>query len=211
MGNIHDALQWRYATKQFDTTKKLTDEQISELLEDVRLSPSSFGLQPWKLIAITNPEVRLKLRAAAWGQPQVTDASHLIVFAAKTNLTEASVDEYIQLIAKTRNIEVEALSELSAMMKGSLHHRNPEQRTEWAARQAYIALGVLVAAAADAKIDVSPMEGFDPLQFNEILGLDALNLTASVIAGVGFRLATDPNATLHKVRFAKEDIITHIT
>lgn len=210
MTHLTEALQWRYATKQFDTSKKLTDEQINELLEVIRLSPSSFGLQPWKLIVVTNPEVRAKLRAAAWGQPQVTDASHLIVFAAKTNLTETSVDEYMELIAKTRNIDVEALSELSAMMKGSLHHRNPEQRTEWAARQAYIALGVLVAAAADAKIDVSPMEGFDPLQFNEILGLDAMNLTSAVIAGVGFRLNTDPNATLNKVRFAKEDIITYV-
>lgn len=211
MNHITDALEWRYATKQFDPAKTLSQAQLDVLLHALQLSPSSFGLQPWKFIVVTNPDVRAQLRAAAWGQPQVTDASHLIVFAAKTNITEATVDEYIASIAETRNSTIEELEGFSAMIKGSVQGKTLEQRTEWAARQAYIALGVLLTAAAVARIDAAPMEGFDPEQFNTILGLTEKHLTAVVIAGLGFRSETDSAATLKKARFAKDHIFHHVT
>lgn len=211
MNHITDALQWRYATKQFDTTKQLDQAQLDVLLHALQLSPSSYGLQPWKFIVVTNPDIRSKLRAAAWDQPQVTDASHLIVFAAKTNITESTVDEYITSIAETRNIAIEELESFSTAIKASIQGKTAAQRTEWAARQAYIALGVLLTAAADARIDAAPMEGFDPAQFNTILGLTDKDLTAVVIAGLGFRSEADPAASMKKARFAKDRVFHHVT
>jgi len=210
MSSLVSALQWRYATKQFDASKKLTAEQLNDLLEATRLSASSFGLQPWKFIVVSNPAIREQLKAAAWGQPQVTDASHLIVFAAKTNLNDTSVDEYMQSIADTRQIPVTALADLSAMMKGSIASRTPEQNLEWAKKQCYIALGTLLSAAAVAQIDASGMEGFNPAQFDEILGLKALNLTAAVIAPVGFRSEADAASKMAKVRFPLSEVVIEV-
>lgn len=208
--NTLEALQWRYATKQFDATKKLSEEQLNTLTEALRLAPSSFGLQPWKFLVISNPEVRTKLREAAWGQPQVTDASHLIVLAAKTDLSTKSAEEFVATVAKTRNIEVSALQGLHDMIAGSIENRSPEERIEWAARQAYIALGTLLTAAAIEQIDAAPMEGFDPQKFDEILGLAEKNLTSVVIAGVGFRSAEDGMSHAEKVRFPAEEVIIKI-
>lgn len=203
-------LQWRYATKKFDTTKKLSPEQLEVLLECLRLSPSSFGLQPWKFIVVTNPEIRSRLREAAWGQPQVTDASHLVVFAAKTDLSEKSVDEYIQSIIDTRGAKKEDIEGYSQMMKGSIQPKSAQERTAWATRQAYIALGVLITAAAIEQIDVAPMEGFDPARFDSILGLSEKNLTSVVIAGIGFRSPEDQAAAAKKVRFDTEDVVIEL-
>jgi len=210
MKNIIEALNWRYATKKYDPAKKLSAEQMNTLLEAVRLAPSSFGLQPFRAFVITNPEVRTKLRAAAWNQSPLTDASQVIVFAAMTDLGAKTVDEFIALTAEVRSLPVDKLADYHKMISGSIAARTPEQNTAWAARQAYIALGVLMLAAAENEIDATPMEGFDPKQFNEILGLEAMNLTAVVVAALGFRAADDEYINLKKVRFPKDKFFIEI-
>jgi nitroreductase/dihydropteridine reductase len=208
--SIIDKLKWRYATKKFDTNKKLSSEQLDLLLDAIQLAPSSIGLQHYKVLVIQNPEVRAKLREAAYGQPQITDASHLIVFAAEANMDEEYGKNFINLIAETRGVARESLAGLEGMVLGAISGRTPEQRVLWAQKQAYIALGVLVAAAADQGIDAGPMEGFDPAKFNEILGLEEKGLTATVIAAVGFRADDDHFSKLAKVRRPKTELFIHI-
>jgi nitroreductase / dihydropteridine reductase len=207
MANILEALKWRYATKQYDTVKKLSTAQLDMLIEAMRLSPSSQGLQPWRFIVVSNPEVRARLRAEGGGQPQMTDASQLIVFAIEKNLDEALVEKYLRSVAETRGVGMETLTGYRDMLLGSIKSRSPEQNREWATRQVYIALGVLLATAAHEGIDASPMEGFDPKKFDEILGLEAMGLESKVLAAVGFRSPTDKYASLAKVRFARGDVV----
>lgn len=207
MKNMIDAMKWRYATKVFDADKKLSAEQVDLLLEAVRLSPSSFGLQMWKVILVTNLQIREKLRQAGYGQSQITDASHVVVFAAKKNLGDSMVDELIELTARERGVPASSLSGYADMMKNSITSRSEKERIEWASRQAYIALGVLLATAAHEGIDACPMEGFDVNAFDEILGLKEKNLTACVVASLGFRSEKDQTAQYVKVRFPKEEVV----
>ncbi len=203
MESIITSLNWREATKAFDPEKKLSAEQLDTLLEAARLAPSSYGLQPWNFVVVTDPEVRAKLREASWGQAQVTDASHLIVLAAKTP-SDALVDEYIADIAETRGVTTESLDGFSQMMKGMLAGLDEAARLTWAKKQVYLALGVLATAAAELRIDGCPMEGFDAGKYDEILGLTELGLSATVLFPVGFR-AADNGMT--KVRFPKEKLV----
>lgn len=207
MKNMIDAMRWRYATKVFDADKKLSTEQIDLLLEAVRLSPSSFGLQMWKAIVVTNPEIREKLRQAGYGQAQITDASHLIIFAVKKDLDDSTVDELIELTARERGVPTSSLSVYADIMKKSIASRSEKDRIEWASRQTYIALGVLLTTAAHEGIDACPMEGFDVNAFDEILGLKEKNLTTCVIVPLGFRSEKDQTAEYVKVRFPKEEVI----
>lgn len=207
MQPIIDGLKWRYATKKFDPTKKLTQEQLDLLLEAMRLTPSSYGLQPWKFIVITNPEKRAALREAGYNQAQITDASHLIVFAVDTNVNNEDIDKYIAAISQTRGVPVEMLKDFEGMMKGFASSKSQAELTEWAARQAYIALGVLISACSVEKIDVAPMEGFDSAKFDEILGLSQHSLATKVIAAVGFRAEDDEFAQMAKVRYPKEEVV----
>ena len=210
MKNIIDALNWRYAVKQFDPNKKLTQEQLDTLLEAMRLSHSSFGLQPWKFVVVENPEMRAKLREAGYGQSKITDASHLIVIAVQKNLDDAYVDTFLRSTAEMQNVSLESLQGLSDMVKDAVHSRTPEAQVEWSARQAYIALGVLLTAAAHEGIDAGPMEGFDPKKFDEILGLEKRGLASQVAVAVGFRSPNDTYANLKKVRFSKEDVVIEV-
>ncbi|OGI62236.1 hypothetical protein A2645_01410 [Candidatus Nomurabacteria bacterium RIFCSPHIGHO2_01_FULL_39_9] len=210
MKNIIEAMNSRYATKKFDTAKKLSNTELNELLEVLRLSPSSFGLQLWKFVVVANPEIRKELQKASYGQPQVSEASHLIVFTVPKNIDDHLVDEYIKSVAEVRNIPIENLGEYATMIKGFLSGLNSEQRIEWATKQAYIALGVLVASAAVMSIDVAPMEGFDSKKFDELLGLNKMGLVSKVIAAVGFRAKDDPATSEKKVRFPKEKVIIEI-
>lgn len=210
MKNIIDALNWRYATKEFDKDKKLSPEQLHTVTEALRLSASSFGLQPWKFIVVTNQEIRAKLKEVAWGQNQITDASHLIVLATQKNVDAAFVDKYVADVSATRGVPVENLKGYADMMKGSIGARTPEQVSQWAAKQTYIALGTAMAAAALEGIDSCPMEGFDSAKFDEILGLAALGLESSVLLPVGFRAASDATAAYKKVRFAEKDVIVEV-
>lgn len=201
---VQEALSWRYATKKFDPTKKLTREQLDRLLESVRLAPSSFGLSPWKIVVVSNDDTRKKLKEAGYGQPQITDASHLFVFAVQRSLNNAYVDEYLKLVATERNVHIDDLKDYGSMMKDSLSQKTSGERIEWAARQAYIALGVLVTAGAVEKIDVAPMEGFNPNAVDELLGLEERGLHSVALAAVGYRSSDDQAASMPKIRFPKE-------
>ena len=209
--NSIEALSWRYAPRQFDTAKKLTEDQVAIVVESLRLAPSSFGLQPWHFFIISNPEIRAKLREAGYGQPQITDASHLVVITVPTNLDDSSVDRYVASIAAARPmLPAGSLDGMSAMLKGKLAGLSHDARIEWATRQAYIALGTMVASLANESIDTGPMEGFDPGQFDEILGLKEKSLKTVVIAGVGFRSADDVTASMPKVRLSREEVVTEL-
>jgi len=207
MNEIIDALNWRYATKKFDTTKKLNQDDMDILLEALRLSPSSFGLQPWKFIQVKNPETRMQLQENSRGQPQVTEASDLLVIAVKTNVQESDVDEYLQSIVDTQGVSIDNLDGLKNMLIGTIGARTPEQLKGWNQKQAYIAMGVLLTVCASMKIDACPMEGFDPVKYDEMLGLDKLWLTATLVIPVGYRSEDDKYANAPKVRFSKEKLI----
>lgn len=208
--DILDALNWRYATKKFDPSRRVSDADFKIITESVRLAPSSFGLQPFRLLNITRPEHREKLVAASWGQTQVKDASHLFVFATLTTLDETYVDRFIDLICRTRNTNTEPLKGYANMMKGFLQGLSPERLRDWACKQAYIAAGFLMETAALIKIDTCPMEGFDPKQYDSILGLGKLGLSAALAMPVGYRAATDHHAEATKVRIPAGDMLLTI-
>lgn len=207
MKNIIDSLNWRYAAKVFDPDKKISDEGFSDLLEAVRLSPSSFGLQPWKFIVVKDADTRSKIKEAAYGQSQVVDASHLIVFAVDKNF---SVDNYIKSVATVRGVPAESLDDYKGMINGFLDPLSPGEKTEWATKQVYLALGVALASSAAMEIDSCPMEGFDGKVVDEILGLKALGLESKVLLPVGYRSADDKYASLPKARYPKEEVFIEL-
>jgi nitroreductase len=206
MSTFLESQNWRYATKQFDATKKISTEDLNTLKEAVRLSASSYGLQPYKVVIVENPELREQLKAQAWGQTQITDASHLFIFANDLNLDSNSVAAYIKNISETRGVPGEALGGFSDMMNNVISNLSAEAKNTWTAKQTYIALGNLLAAAAELRIDATPMEGFDPAAFNEILGFDKLGLNASVIATLGYRHTEDDTQHYKKVRKSQEEL-----
>lgn len=210
MNNIIEALEWRYATKKFNQTKKIENETFEVLLEALRLSPSSYGLQPWKFIVVNNEEIRSKIRVAGFDQPQITEASHLIVFANKKNIDGSLVDEYVGFVSKEKNIEISKLEGLSSMIKGSFSGKSDEGLRSWASRQLYLSLGVLLTSSAILKIDACPMEGFDSTKVDEILGLDSLGLESKVMVALGYRSEDDKSALSKKVRFPDEDVFVEI-
>jgi nitroreductase len=210
MSTLLENLNWRYATKKFDATKKVSAEDLNTLKEAVRLSASSYGLQPYKVIIVENPEIREQLKAAGYGQTQITDASQLFIFANDLNAGAESVDAYIQDISETRGVPVDALAGFADMMKGTIANLSQEAKNIWTAKQTYIALGTLLAAAAELKIDATPMEGFNAAAFNEILGFDKLGLNASVIATVGYRHDEDDTQHYKKVRKSHENLFITI-
>jgi nitroreductase len=206
-----EQLKWRYATKQFDPNRKISAADWTTLEDALTLSPSSGGLQPWKFIVVTDPAVRAKLSPASWGQKQITDASHLVVFAAKNNFGEADVDAHIANVVKTTGAPAEALKPLREMLVGGIVKSMDEAaRNAWARNQAYIALGNLLTSAALLGIDACPMEGFDRTQYDEILGLKAKGYASAVIATLGYRLPDDKYAAAPKVRFPKEQLFTRV-
>jgi nitroreductase len=210
MSTLLDNLNWRYATKKFDATKKISSEDLNTLKEAVRLAASSYGLQPYKVVIVENPEIREQLKAAAYGQTQITDSSQLFIFANDLNAGPESVAAYIQNISETRGIPTEALGGFADMMNGVISNLSQDAKNIWTAKQTYIALGTLLAAAAELKIDATPMEGFNPAAFNEILGFDKLGLNASVIATVGYRHTEDDTQHYKKVRKSHEELFITI-
>jgi len=208
--SLIEKLTWRYATKKFDKTKKLSSVQLDELLHAVHLSPSSAGVQSYKIIVVEDAAIRAKLHQAAFGQAQIADASQLIVFAAETNLDAQYVKNYIDHVAKTRGIDRSNLEGYEQMINGNVNSMTEEQRINWAKKQAYIALGVLLTSAAELGIDACPMEGFSAPQFDEILGLKEKGLTTAVIAAIGFRAEDDAYSKLNKVRKPEEEMFIHI-
>jgi nitroreductase len=210
MSTLLDNLNWRYATKKFDATKKISSEDLNTLKEAVRLSASSYGLQPYKVVIVENPEIREQLKAAAYGQTQITDASQLFIFANDLNAGAESVDAYIKNISETRGVPADALAGFADMMKGTIANLSQDAKNIWTAKQTYIALGTLLAASAELKIDATPMEGFNAAAFNEILGFDKLGLNAAVIATVGYRHGEDDTQHYKKVRKSHEELFITI-
>lgn len=206
MSTLLENLNWRYATKKFDATKKISETDLNTLKEAVRLTASSYGLQPFKVIIVENPEIREQLKTAAYGQTQITDASQIFVFANDLNAGPESVAAYIKNISETRGVPTEALGGFEDMMNGVITNLSQEAKNIWTAKQTYIALGTLLLAAAELKIDATPMEGFDAAAFNEILGFDKLGLNASVIATVGYRHDEDEAQHYKKVRKSQEEL-----
>ena len=204
-------LNWRYATKQFDPERKISAQDWAALEEALVLTPSSIGLQPWAFLVVDNPDLRRQLLLATYGQPQVVDASHLIVLATKTALAEGDVDAHVRRAAELRGLPVESLAGLRTMaVRAIVEGKSPAERRSWALNQTYIALGNLLTSAALLGIDAAPMEGFERSRYDDILGLSARGLTAAVVVALGYRRADDKYAALPKVRFPRAAIVEHV-
>lgn len=202
------ALQWRYSTKVFDPARKISAATWNALEDTLVLTPSSFGLQPWRFLVVRDPALRAKLRPHAWDQPQVTDASHYVVFTARVELTAADIAHYTARIAEVRGQPVTALAGYQRVMESSLLAESHKSHLlEWAARQAYIAMGQLLTAAALLGIDTCPMEGFEPAKFDELLGVRKDGYATLAAIALGYRATNDKYATLPKVRFPKAEVI----
>ncbi len=208
--DILKKLEWRYATKVFDSEKKLNDNQLDLLLDAVNLAPTSYGLQPFELFVVESPGVREELKVAANGQSQVIDASHVLVFAVNKDLSEKHIDAFVERTASQRGSTLEALSGFRSKMVASIMAKTPEARFQWAARQAYIALGVLLSIAAAENMDACPMEGFKNAEFDSILGLNEKGLASVVMATVGFRSEEDKYGSLPKVRKSRSELVTFV-
>ncbi|KQS45637.1 MULTISPECIES: NAD(P)H-dependent oxidoreductase [Flavobacterium] len=210
MSTIINNLNWRYATKKFDASKKISNEDLEKLKEAIRLSASSYGLQPYKVLIVENPELRAKIQPAAWGQSQIVDASHLIIFANETNFGDAGIDSFADNIVATRGIPAESIQGYVDFMKSKISTLPVETRNHWTSKQTYIALANLLSAAAELKIDATPMEGFEAEKVNEILGLDKLGLNTSLIATLGYRHEEDATQHFKKVRKSNEELFINL-
>lgn len=204
------ALKWRYATKKFDATKSVSPQDWATLEEALTLSASSFGLQLWRFYVLTDPKVKAQLPQFSWGQTQVADASHVVVFTVKKDITVADVDHYIARTAEVRGVTVESLKGYRDMMAGYISNGSPADIQAWASRQVYIALGNLLTSAALLDIDTCPMEGIDGAKYDEILGIAKDGYKALAVTPVGYRAADDKYADLPKVRFPASEVIKHI-
>ena len=212
MNNYIESLNWRYATKKYDASKKVSDKDLEALKDAVRLSVSSVGLQPYKVFIVGDTEVRKQLIEAAGGNNKniIADSSYLFVFANEVNPGDTEVENYVKNIGETRGIEVENLKGFSDYISGFLNGLTAEQKNAWTIKQTYIALSTLVNSAALLKIDTTAMEGFNAEEFNKILGFDKLGLNAAVIAAIGYRHEEDANQHLKKVRKPKEELFVTI-
>jgi len=210
MNNILENRTWRYATKKFDSSKKISDADFKVLLESLRLSASSYGLQPYHVFVVSNKKIREKLKPVSWGQSQITDASHLLVLANQTDFGGELVDDYLANLSETRNVPLEELKPYSDFAKSKLLDLPKNVKNNWAAKQAYIALGNLMQAAAELKIDTCPMEGFEAEAYDKILGLTEKGLTTTVVLPMGYRSNEDETQHYPKVRKSNEELFTHI-
>jgi nitroreductase len=205
------AQTWRYATKQFDASQTIPAPVWQALEESLILSPSSYGLQPWQFFVVANPDLRAKLRPHSWNQSQITDASHLVVFAIPEKVDVPYMEKYLSRIAEVRGIPLESLGFYRDMMMADVI-AGPRQAwvREWAARQVYIALGNFMTSAALVGVDTCPLEGIDPREYDAILDLPAKGYNTIVACAAGYRSADDKYAALPKVRFEKSDLVRHL-
>lgn len=201
------ALNWRYATKQFDPKKKISQAKLDILLESLRLAPSSLGFQPWKFLVVTNPSVRKEIQATAYGQSQVVDASHLIVLTRQLNIDAAYVNRHIENTAQLRNVSIESLDGYRQMMLGLVAGFSVDALASWATAQLYIALGFILETAALLEIDACPMEGFDKQKLDAVLHLPEKGLASAALCPVGYRSSSDKYSSAAKSRFPKADVI----
>jgi len=206
-----EKLNWRYAAKKYDTSKSVPVETVEKIVEAVRLTASSSGLQPYELLVISNKELREKIKAVANNQAQITDCSHLIVFAAWDTYTAQRINDCFDMTEEVRNFRSEAGTAYRQMLLKNFTARDPEVNYNHAAKQAYIGLGTALIAAAEEGVDATPMEGFDAKGLDEVLNLKEKGLRSAVIMAVGYRNADeDWLLKLKKVRRPKESFITWI-
>lgn len=204
-----DSLNFRYATKAFDPAREIPDEQWKALEQALLLSPSSFGLQPWKFLVINDKDLRAALRKASWNQSQITDASRLVVFTTRTDLTELDIDRFIKRMAHVQGADPSDLAGYRGVIANFAAAMPQDARLNWNSRQVYIALGQFMTAAAAIGIDTCPIEGFDPTSYNEILGLTDTDYATTVVCAVGYRSPDDKYAASPKVRFPQNEVIEH--
>lgn len=204
-------LQWRYATKKMDSSKAVPEAKLEQILEAIRLSASSSGLQPYEILVVTNKEIREKIRAIAWDQSQITDCTYLLVFAAWDNYTAERINDAFDMTEEVRNFKSEAGAAYRKNLLANYTTRDPEVNFTHAAKQAYIALGTALIAAAYEEVDATPMEGFDPAALDDILNLKARGLRSVVLLPLGYR-KTDEDwlVNLKKVRRPKDQLISKI-
>lgn len=195
-----DNLNWRYATKQYDNSKEVKEEELDLIKEAIRLSPTSYGLQLFKVLEIKNPELRAQLRKSSWNQPAVTDASRFLVFCAIKKVEDHHVDDYIKLKSNTLKLDESVLAGYGDFVKVKLKGKSSNEQKEWTARQVYIALSNALLQCAELKLDSTPMEGFEVEEYNEILGLGEKNLQACVALAIGHRSTEDTTQAQAKVR-----------
>jgi len=208
MNDIITQLEWRYATKQFDKTKKLTPELWEKLEKSLVLSPSSFGIQPWKFVVITANELRESLVKHSWNQAQVTDCSHFVVFMAREEVDQADIERFLDSIVEQRGGDRASLQGYEDMMVGFTSQMDAPAKFAWAKNQVYIALGQLMVAAAALEIDTCPMEGINPAEYDKALNIDGYKTI--VACAVGYRCSEDKYADAPKVRYSAEDIVIKI-
>ncbi len=193
-------LKWRYATKKYDSSKKVNDEDLQKIKEAIQLSASSYGLQLFKVLIINDKTVREKLKPVSWGQSQITDASHLMVFCNYNKVTDDDVETYINLKAEVQDLPISSLEGAADFMKAKMKEKSAEEKISWTARQTYIALSNALNACAELKLDSTPIEGFDPEEYSEILKLKEKGLSASVVMAIGYRSEDDATQHAKKVR-----------
>ena len=203
--SLIDNLNWRYATKRM-TGEKVSEEKLNAILDATELTASSYGLQPYTVLVVSNPEVKLKLQAAAYGQPQLVESSHVLVFCVPRTITAKDVNSFIALTAAERSMPVESLKGYQDMIQGTVDSLTDSEKQAWSAKQVYIALGTALIAAAGVEVDSCPMEGFSRVDFDTILGLEEKGLHAVVILPIGYRSAEDQLSKAAKVRKAKENL-----
>lgn len=209
--DIIEPLNWRYAVKQFDPTKKIPEAELDTLLEALRLSPSSYGLQPWKFIVISDPALKEELKTHSFNQAQATDCSHLLVLCRINEVTEEYIDHFLEPTAEAKGVPVEKLEGYKAVIVGDLID-GPRSKIidQWASRQVYLALGNLLTSAAAMGIDACPMEGFVPAEYDQVLGLAEKGLSSVVVCALGYRSEDDKYAKIPKVRFEADEVIEKI-
>jgi len=204
--NIHEALDWRYAVREF-SPEKLDNQVVEELIGATRKSASSYGLQPYQLVVIGSESVRRVLLPHSFGQQKVLNCSHLVVLAAHTDVGDHTVDRYVDQYMRVRGVPYDSIAGYASHVKEALRGKTPQERREWAHQQTFIALGTLLAAAAALRIDSCPMTGFDHDAYDEILGLNEMGLASSAIVALGHRSPADEHARMLKVRFDDEEMV----
>jgi len=204
-----NALNWRYAVKEF-SSEKIEDQKVQELLTATRLSASAYGLQPYRLLVVNDINTRRQLLNHAMGQDKVLNCSHLIVFAAQTNVGDDMVNRYVKAVATSQNISIDKLQGYADHIKDVFTGMDDTQKREWAHQQTYIALGTLLTAAAVMKIDSCPMTGFESKGFDRVLGLHEFGLESSIVCPLGIRHPDDNNAHLPKVRYDYSEMVINI-
>jgi nitroreductase len=206
MNTIIEDLNWRYATKKFDTNKKISVEDLETIKESLRLVPSSYGLQPLKFLLIQNDSLRQQLKEKSFNQSQIVDASHLLVICSLIEINEEYINNHIKNMAQIRSVSVDSIAGFGNYMKKEILSMKKEKMAEWNAKQAYIALGQLLHTCANLRIDATPMEGFEADAYNDILNLNEKGLQAVLVCPIGYRSVNDQNQFLKKVRKPKNSL-----